>query len=166
MRLTRRLKTSPGAATAAGSVKLPIPYSLPGLLLTIGGQTGRSIELARVSALPRTTALAAVVAGSSSDFIFVRDDIFGPHREHVICHELGHIVCGHLQEIPVAPVTLAGGAARHMLLRSCALGDQRESEAEDFAMLLMQRIAGVGSANPNVSDSNARVVAGLSDVLA
>lgn len=85
----------------------------------------------------------AVFRLASRDVVFYRASLSGWHREHVLCHELGHIIAGHLD----GPEAYAGGAdddllgaAAIMLARQCAYGETRERDAEKVAELILSRV--------------------------
>ncbi|HZG06325.1 MAG TPA: toxin [Streptomyces sp.] len=85
------------------------------------------------------------IALADTDVIVYRADTSRSHQEHIIAHELSHIICGHdFGGIP-GPATpthlfpdLAPNLVRRALQRS-AYADRDEQEAEMMASLILAR---------------------------
>jgi hypothetical protein len=102
----------------------------------------------------------------AEDVIFLCASLRGLHRDHVQCHELGHLLAGHLQT--AAGYTPGGdsglaGAAEWMLPRQCDYGSAHEREAEHIAELILARVR---QAIPGVRGrANPRTVSGFGSAL-
>ncbi|MCB5164015.1 hypothetical protein LG634_04085 [Streptomyces bambusae] len=72
------------------------PFSLEGLCARIAEQRGRPI---RLHPLPPEAAESGVcglwVGTASVDYVFFEAKTSRLHREHIVLHELGHILFGH-----------------------------------------------------------------------
>lgn len=123
-------------------VQLPEPFTLEALCEQLGRQRGRDI---RVTRAPMPAGLyGAWIAGSAVDYIFVEQQTSPVHQEHIVLHELGHLLCGHepgplLADHPAALLpSLNGEMVRRMLGRTSYTATQ-EREAELLASLISQR---------------------------
>ncbi|MFD0277196.1 toxin [Kitasatospora sp. NPDC127111] len=90
------------------------------------------------------------VAARDEDLIFYDANTTSTHQEHIILHELGHIICCHrgagwLDEETARLLfpNLDPDLVRDMLLRA-TYDDVQEQEAEIIAYLLSQRVGGPG----------------------
>nr|WP_234364880.1 toxin [Streptomyces sp. RTd22] len=88
------------------------------------------------------------VAARDEDLIFFDANTTSAHQEHIILHELGHIICCHrgagwLDEASARLLfpNLDPDIVRDMLLRA-TYDDVQEQEAEIIAYLLSQRLGG------------------------
>ncbi|WP_030662715.1 toxin [Streptomyces rimosus] len=88
------------------------------------------------------------VAARDEDLIFYDANTTSAHQEHIILHELGHIICCHrgagwLDEASARLLfpNLDPDLVRDMLLRA-TYDDVQEQEAEIIAYLLSQRVGG------------------------
>ncbi|MFJ5675249.1 toxin [Streptomyces sp. NPDC093097] len=86
------------------------------------------------------------VAARDEDLIFYDANTTSAHQEHIILHELGHIICCHrgagwLDEASARLLfpNLDPDLVRDMLLRA-TYDDVQEQEAEIIAYLLSQRV--------------------------
>jgi hypothetical protein len=80
------------------------------------------------------------------DVIFFDADTTRAHQEHIILHELGHIICGHRTAGGMNDASarqlfpdLDPALVRDMLMRT-GYDDEQEQEAEVLASLLAERI--------------------------
>ena len=112
------------------------------LCAVISAHTGRRIHL-------EAWLLASEVAGlwlasGGTDYIFYAQDATLPHQEHIILHELAHILSGHAQE-PIDAQALHAAFFPHLdhdvvhmaFSRSC-YDSKSEREAELLASLVEQ----------------------------
>ncbi|GAA0245224.1 hypothetical protein GCM10010492_50720 [Saccharothrix mutabilis subsp. mutabilis] len=86
------------------------------------------------------------LAADHADVICYESDTSRPHQEHIILHELGHILHGHARSSVVADAlgplfsALEPDALRVMLARRHRTFSEREErEAEDFAYAVLAR---------------------------
>lgn len=121
----------------ARHLPLPDPWRVEDLCAQIAMRRGRPIRaLGRPARGDSIT--ATLLATDTADYIFYREDLRGLHRDHAICHELGHLLAGHGAD---AATAVSVRALESMVLkRSCDYGTQREREAEAVADTIMQRV--------------------------
>ncbi|GID91021.1 hypothetical protein Adi01nite_04330 [Amorphoplanes digitatis] len=123
---------------------LPDVHDVRELCDVIAARQGRPIHLVGES-LPADSPCGIAVRTERFDAIFYEADTSRLHQEHIIRHELGHLICGHL----TAPV-LDAEASRLLLpnldpsLVRAVLGrsdysEIEEKEAEMIASLLLRR---------------------------
>ncbi|MFJ9418879.1 hypothetical protein ACIRPT_32690 [Streptomyces sp. NPDC101227] len=111
--------------------------------------TGRPVELVPFE-LNSTSVHGMLVSTEDVDYVVFRPGSSKLHREHVILHELSHLICCHegaggsvaLQGTPLAVTgnPAADGGALRVLGRT-GYEDIQEAEAEMMASLLGQRIS-------------------------
>ncbi|WP_354380854.1 hypothetical protein [Streptomyces sp. PvR034] len=111
---------------------LPHPFSLDALCERIAEQRGRPI---RLHPLPKEAAESGVcglwVGTTSIDYVFYEAQTSPLHREHIVLHELGHILFGHN--------SLEGeesGAHAPVILGRTNYTNRQEQEAEMLASLI------------------------------
>lgn len=132
-----RRRYSRTARRIAQHCSLPDPWDITAFCKALSDSRHRPIRLiARPAMGDSITGMVAQLP--MSDVIFYRDDLDGVHRDHVICHEIGHLLAGHVQDLAADHGDLVG-AANIMLHRGCDYGDQREQDAEDIAELILTR---------------------------
>lgn len=121
---------------------IPDPWDVDRLYESVAESRGRRIAVFAQNEMGDAMT-GAVFRLAASDVVFYRASLSGWHREHVLCHELGHIIAGHLED----EGGYAGGAdenltrtAAMMLARQCAYGEGRERDAEQVAELILSRV--------------------------
>ncbi|MGW7099463.1 hypothetical protein [Streptomyces sp. NPDC054838] len=123
-----------------GHLDLPRPFSLEHLCTDIAEQRGRPI---RLHPLPKEAAESGVcglwVGTARVDYVFYEAQTTPLHREHIVLHELGHILFGHHslegeETDGKAPVVL--GRTNYTT--------RQEQEAEMLASMIRTRTAGNG----------------------
>ncbi len=122
-------------------LRLPDPFSVPALCDAIAAQRGRTLYLhplekpAGVPDMPCGMWVATDVA----DHVFFEQQTSTFHQEHIILHELGHMICGHtlpmLDEIDPAD----GPELVQQALRRTSYNTRQEQEAELVATLILER---------------------------
>lgn len=122
-------------------VPLPDPWDVNALCEEVARLRGRPIRVIPDDAIGDKITGAACRM-QEFDVIFYRATLSGIHRDHVVCHELGHLLAGHLdgrEPYPLVDEDLSE-AARTMLLRQCYYDEERERDAEAIAELIMRRV--------------------------
>lgn len=113
------------------------------LCAVISAHTGRRIHL---ESWRLTTDVAGIwFASGGTDYIFYAQDATSPHQEHIILHEVAHILSGHAQA-PIDAQALHDAYFPHLdhdvvhlaFSRSC-YDSRSEREAEVLASLIEQR---------------------------
>ncbi len=126
------------------NLDIPDPFDLSELVRRIGAARGRPLVLRPITT-PPDGPCGIWVATAAADYVFYETATTRLHQEHIVLHELGHVLLAHDNG-----ATLSGGAVRTMLptldpaaVRT-ALGrthyaDPDEAEAELFATLVLAR---------------------------
>jgi hypothetical protein len=129
----------------ARRLPMPWPYDARRLCELVSAGRGRPILLLE---LPGEEEMAgAWLATDDTDLIFYRPHTTPPHQDHIILHELSHVICGHY---PAPKLT----DQRHLLfpdlspalvgrvLSRTTYWSQEEQEAELLASLIWRRACG------------------------
>ncbi|CAM3520597.1 hypothetical protein KIPE111705_12335 [Kibdelosporangium persicum] len=77
----------------AGQLPLMHPFDVHELCRRVAEQRGRPIHLMPVTGL--SEAHGVWLSTDTADLIFYEDGTALPHQEHIILHELSHLLCGH-----------------------------------------------------------------------
>ncbi|GAA2414369.1 hypothetical protein GCM10010420_49990 [Streptomyces glaucosporus] len=110
----------------------------------VGRQRGRTIRLAPME-LEEPLLHGLWIALPDTDVIVYRANTSGPHQEHIIAHELSHIIWEHDFGALPGPAVSAGlfpEAAPDLVrgaLKRSAYDDRAEQEAEMMASLILAR---------------------------
>lgn len=129
MRLVRRLD-------------LKAPLDIGELCARLGDQRGRPIRVLPMTARP-TDPSGIWLATDAADYVFYEQNTSRLHREHIILHEIGHLLLEHSGGVVLTDTTaqllmpdLDPTHVRRTLTRS-NYSDAEEQEAELFASLVM-----------------------------
>jgi hypothetical protein len=110
----------------------------------VGRRRGRAIRLVPME-LEEPLLHGLWIALPDTDVIVYRANTSGPHQEHIIAHELSHIICEHdfgALPGPPVPAHLFPDADPDLVRRSLkrsAYDDRAEQEAEMMASLILAR---------------------------
>jgi hypothetical protein len=150
-------------------VAVPSPLDIPLLVQEVSQRRGRPIRL-----IPKSAPLGPCglwVALPDADVVFYEAGTSRLHREHIILHEVGHLLCAHRptrrpdaellhQLLPSLDVTMI----QRVMSRS-RYSDPEEQEAETMASLIVQRGGGVFRSVPQGPDEGHRTSKDSSAVL-
>ena len=126
-------------------LSLPVPFDLRAFCDLVAIRRERPIELRPVVTHAGPWGLWA--ASDSTDYIFYESDTSPLHQEHIILHEVSHLICGHqpvlankedlLSELfpDLSPDTVRRVLGRFTYSRA------EEREAEVLASVLLERIS-------------------------
>ncbi|GAA3586452.1 hypothetical protein GCM10022222_83940 [Amycolatopsis ultiminotia] len=124
---------------------LPANYDLATLCARLGEIRERPITLVPLP-MPASHPCGMWVAARGEDLIFFDANTTGAHQEHIILHELGHIICCHrgsglLDDESARSLfpNLDPDIVRDMLMRA-TYDDEQEQEAEIIAYLLSEQM--------------------------
>lgn len=121
----------------AQRLPLPQPWSVEQLCAEVAASRGRPLEIFD-HRMTRDSVTAATLATDTTDYISWRADLRGLHRDHAICHELGHLLAGHTGAFEfVTPSLGPGTVAFH---RDCDYSAAQERQAEMMADIIMGRV--------------------------
>jgi hypothetical protein len=124
---------------------VPTVSSVTALCARIGAQRGRPIHLIPV-AVPATHPCGFWVATDVADFILYEANTSRTHQEHIVAHELAHMICCHRGTGPLDDMSarrlfpdVDPQLVRDMLQRA-AYTDSQEQEAEVMASVILERL--------------------------
>ncbi|GAA4550743.1 hypothetical protein GCM10023192_76060 [Amycolatopsis samaneae] len=127
------------------TVDIPDPFDVTAFVAGVAAVRGRPIELVPLAA-SRGTPCGLLAATDRADYVFYRTDTSPLHQEHILLHEMGHLVCGHtgsgeLSEAIAAALlpNLSAALVRRVLGRT-VYARRQEQEAELVASLIMHRV--------------------------
>jgi hypothetical protein len=143
--MTTRRRQARCAALVRG-LGLPSPYGIPDVCRQITQRTGRAIHLEAMP-FPAHGHCGVWVRTSQADYIFYEQMTSPVHQQHIIGHELGHLLC-HDEERAREPA-VSEDTARLLLpgldprtitgmRRRTAYTHEEEQEAELIGTLLLQ----------------------------
>ncbi|MGW7528823.1 hypothetical protein [Streptomyces sp. NPDC054783] len=124
------------------ALDLPSPFSTDALVHELSQRRGRPI---RIQAVPIGSAINACglwIATDAGDTIYVEEKATKFHQEHIVLHEVGHILCDHRisdQETYGALTTLLPSISPDMISRLLGRTNyttEQEQEAELVASLI------------------------------
>lgn len=130
----------------AATVSLPTPFEVTTFTAALSQRLGRPVELLP---LPIRSAgpCGVLVSTDRAEYIGYPADTALLHQQHIVLHEVGHLLCGH------QGTEVLGQAARenllphlsdeliHRVLGRSGYTDAQEREAELFASLVLNRVA-------------------------
>lgn len=125
---------------------IPEPFTIEGFCGTLARQRGRPLRLHQ---LPDGSAedmpCGAWLADATADHIVYEPGTSPLHRDHIILHELAHMLCGHAlgRDEDMARYLLPDldpGLTQRMLARASYTTDQ-EREAEILAGMILRAAA-------------------------
>ncbi|BFU45119.1 hypothetical protein [Krasilnikovia sp. MM14-A1004] len=124
------------------SLRLPRPFSVDALLADLATRRGRPINIHTLHGAMTAHTCGLWISTDFSDDIFVEERTTAFHREHIILHEIGHLVCDHGAIHDGAATTfsrllpdLDPAMVRRLLART-NYTDEQEQQAELVASLI------------------------------
>jgi hypothetical protein len=121
---------------------IPVPFDVRTLCQNVAAQRGKPIRLVAMSS--ESQVLGMWVGTDAADLIFYEQATTRPHQDHIILHELSHLLCDHY------PAKLTGSDHFRMLtsnldpemvrrvLARTTYQAAEEQEAELLASLIQQ----------------------------
>ena len=143
MRALRRRRLRRRCLELARDLPLPAPFDVHELCRRVAARRGRPMLLVPVAGL--TGVCGLWIATGATDLICYERDTTRPHQDHIILHELSHVLCDHL------PVDLADSTHAQALfpdldpamvravLGRAGYSSEQEREAETLASVIRQR---------------------------
>lgn len=126
-------------------IKVPVPFDAETLCAGVGARIGRPIRLLAV-AMPAEGPSGMVISGTRTHYLCYDNGTRPLHQQHIIAHELGHLIAGHVSDraVDFEPAgallsTLDPAMVRQVLARDPGYGSREEREAEVIADLLLRR---------------------------
>jgi hypothetical protein len=119
-------------------LSLPVPFDVRALCHEVAARRGRPLRLVPMTGL--TDVCGLWISTDAMDLICYESDTTRPHQEHIILHELSHVLCEHYPvELPTRTLLpdLDPAMVRTVLGRAGYSTDE-EREAETLASLIRQ----------------------------
>ncbi|MGW8555958.1 hypothetical protein [Streptomyces tubercidicus] len=124
-------------------LEITSPLDMRALCERVAQYTGRPIRLESI-ALPPRGPCGLWVAVGETDYIFYEQETSRLHQEHIIAHELGHVLCDHRNSAAVgeeSSLLILPNLDPQMVKRVLQRGQHssvEEQEAEVIASLILQ----------------------------
>ncbi|GAA2707463.1 MULTISPECIES: hypothetical protein [Streptomyces] len=122
---------------------LPVPFSTAALIEELSAVRGRPIRIHTLPTSLAGTACGLWIATDTSDEIYVEEHTTQFHRDHIILHEIGHILLEHGTAEEVDPRSALAQLFPHVsptlinrLLARNNYTSEQEQEAELVASLI------------------------------
>jgi hypothetical protein len=149
-------------------IPIPHPFDLAEFCQGIARLRGRRLRLQPVPGLSSTAPCGLWISVPAADYIFFDPDTSRLHAEHIVLHELGHMLGGHSISLDVGHSTLSRlmpdldpkTVAR--VLGRVSYTTSQEQEAEMLASLIRARAV---RGRPGESGSRRDALGRLADVL-
>lgn len=160
----------PDIGDVLASIDIPDPFDIQVLCDRIAAQRGRPLHLHSVPGVSGTDAPCGVwIATEKADHIFHEAATSPLHQDHIILHEIGHMLLGHRSILD--GVQADGGglfpdidpATVVSLLTRASYGTEDERDAERLAGLIAGRAAASRSSKTPRSSVLRRLGDALSD---
>lgn len=156
------------ARLRALGVSVPSPFAIEDFCSLLGGARGRPIQIVAVDLPPRAAMCGAWLASVSADYVCVDRSAPELLREHIILHELCHIMCDHRGDPTAEQLTrygpLAPSTVRRMLERTL-YDSTEEREAELLASEIGARINRDQLRRTPADDRTLQIIRGLAVVM-
>lgn len=138
---------------AVRAVPIPDPFDVDVMCQQLAAQRGRPIRVVTAAEAAEHMPCGVWIATATEDVLVVAPDVTEVHREHIILHEVGHMVCSHASSTSDLRALSARlmphldpELVRHVLGRTSYTNPQ-EWEAELFATMLGSRLSSPGAAS-------------------
>lgn len=149
---------------------LPRPFDVRALCADLGRRRGRPVELVEMT-LPPGAPSGLWLSTGERDYIVYEHATSPLHQEHIILHELSHVLCGHTSVSTLGQERASGlfpqldpGMIRRVLGRA-GYPSEEELEAEMLASMILRRAERYRRAprvtDPAAADDLRRLEAGL-----
>src|SRR6201992_3595342 len=146
---------------------LPEPFDLSELCRSVSIGRGRPLHVRGIPGpASRARPCGIWIATDSEDWIFVDQQTSPLHRQHIVLHELAHMLCGHTaSELPETDMLrrlfpdLSPAMVKTVLSRS-SYQSEYEREAELLASLILARAQSAAAIMPvtDVSTSEREIL--------
>ena len=130
------------------SVPIPVPFNLEEFCRRVADYRGRPLRLHPIQVESLAGFCGLYVEVNNVDHVYFPEHTSSIHRQHIVLHELAHLLCGHRANgrswtLPDDVVdelfpSLDPQAVRSILGRS-RYADPDEREAETIASLILER---------------------------
>ncbi|HWH01081.1 MAG TPA: hypothetical protein VNV66_17610, partial [Pilimelia sp.] len=122
-------------------VRIPAPFSAERFCRDLGAARGRPIHLIPWDTTTATVPCGLWISTDRADYIVYERAAAAILREHIILHELGHLLLGHtgapnLPDVTASFELLDAAVVERVLGRTGAYDAREEREAEVFASVV------------------------------
>lgn len=134
----RRLRRQ--CAAVLDDLRLPARADIDGLCEHLAQVRARPLRIVPVAMAEQPCGMW--IATRDADWIFVDADTTPAHREHIVLHEIGHLVCGHTgggHDVASFFPDIDPELVMAMLART-TYSDEQEQQAEVMAYLLAETL--------------------------
>jgi hypothetical protein len=151
-------------------VPIPNPFDLGDFCKGIAKLRGRRLQLQAMPGLSSTAPCGLWISIPAADYILFDPNTSRLHAEHIVLHELGHMLCDHSIAIDVENSTLSrlmpdlDTKTIARVLGRVSYTTAQEQEAEMLASLIRARAVGGGPGAPGI-DSRGDTLGRLADIL-
>jgi hypothetical protein len=123
----------------AAAVPMPVPFDQDRFLAAIAAERGRPIEVLPVPAADVPCGL--LLSTDAADYIFVPAGTTTLHRQHILFHEIAHLLCRHVggRALPTGVLPGLSPELIDRVLGRSTYTEPQEREAELVATFLTQR---------------------------
>ncbi|TWP51029.1 ImmA/IrrE family metallo-endopeptidase [Lentzea tibetensis] len=146
------------------------PLDVAELCRKVGEQRGKPIRL-MAHPIPVPGPFGVWISTGNADYILYQQETTRSHQNHIILHELGHIIAGHTSDenddqlLASLYPDLEPDAVRRALRRT-SYDNDHEREAETVATIILEWASVLDKVAPRASDGPARrIAAALADRL-
>jgi hypothetical protein len=126
------------------TLDIPSPFDVQQFCAALAARRGRSIDL-RPLAMPSGGPCGLFVSTAGCDYIFYEERTTGLHREHIIMHEIGHLLSDHGGEGVLTPTATElllphlDPALVSRVLNRTEYSVEEERTAETVASMILER---------------------------
>ena len=143
------------------ALEIPVPWDFERFCIGVAARTGRPLRVLPVTAMPKGLC-GMYVSTRGTDYVYAAAGTSPFHHEHIVLHEIGHLLAGHQGGLTVKDLAqvllpdLDPALVRAVLGRT-SYTDEQEREAEYFATLVAKRSRpgrdgrGLAAADPAVA---------------
>ncbi|MDS1270920.1 hypothetical protein RIF23_11480 [Lipingzhangella sp. LS1_29] len=130
------------------NINIPAPFEINRFCDNIAKHTGRDLKLLPVKELGSPAPCGMLLSTKEMDYIFYEPNTSRLHSDHIILHEIGHILWGHMRSIHSDGELLArlmpdlDPALVKRMLGRVRYSSEEEMQAEFLASLIRSK-AGV-----------------------
>jgi hypothetical protein len=152
-------------------VPIPHPFDLDKLCQGVADMRGRPLRRLGIPGLSSTAPCGLWVSVPAADYILFDPNTSRLHAEHIVLHEVGHMLCGHSLTLDVANSTMSrllpdlDPRTVSLVLGRVSYTTAQEQEAELLASLIRARAAREVPVAAGGADSRRAALRRLSDVL-
>jgi hypothetical protein len=132
-------------------IPVPRPFNLDEFCQGVARSRGRRLGLHGVPGLSATAPCGLWISTPSADYIFFEPNTSGLHSEHIVLHEVGHMLCDHSIAADVGSSALArllpdlDPRTVSLVLGRVGYTNDQEREAEMLASIIRARSARAGA---------------------